>query len=103
MAQRAAAAFGAAVVSASLVLAPPPAAADMLEDLAEAAMAPSASTTRVIRLPASDDPAILRAQQTMVQAWQTVGEAFFDGSFGGANWVRAHTNSLNGLGVCAYV
>ena len=29
----------------------------------------------------------------MVQAWQIVGESFFDPSFGGANWVRAAPRS----------
>ena len=103
LAQRAAAALGAAVVSASLLLAPPPAAAGIVDDLAAAALSGGASSSTaaaapgsggggggggvsIIRLPASDDPDVLAAQQTMVQAWQTVGEAFFDSSFGGANW-----------------
>ncbi|GBF96323.1 carboxyl-terminal-processing peptidase chloroplastic [Raphidocelis subcapitata] len=80
--RRAAAAAGAAVVAASLLAAPPPALSDE---------APPG--VNIIRLPASENPAILVAQQTLVQAWQIVGESFFDPKFGGSNWtdeLRAH-------------
>jgi hypothetical protein len=82
LARRAAAGAAAAICAASLVLAPAPALSD------EAAT--------VIRLPASEDPAILTAQQTMVQAWQIVGDSFYDGNFGGANWVGAGLRVLRG-------
>ncbi|KAI8473417.1 MAG: tail-specific protease [Monoraphidium minutum] len=79
---RSAAAFGAAALcSASLLLAPP------------ALSEEGAPGGTVIRLPASDDPAIFTAQQTMVQAWQIVGESFVDPSFGGHSWtdeLRTH-------------
>jgi C-terminal processing protease CtpA/Prc len=94
--RRAAAAASGAVCAASLLLAPVPAAAAAaltVEDVAaltqqqaEQAQQQQQQPTTVIRLPASEDPAILTAQQTMVQAWSIVGESFFDASFGGADW-----------------
>lgn len=76
---KAAACAGAALCAASLLLTPP-------------ALSDEYGST-VIRLPASDNPGIFVAQQTMVQAWSIVGESFVDGTFGGHNWtdeLRTH-------------
>ena len=47
------------------------------------------------RFPASANPAIFAAQQTMVEAWTIVGEVFVDARFSGHNWDRELTDSLN--------
>lgn len=47
------------------------------------------------RFPASVNPAIFAAQQTMVEAWTIVGETFVDSRFAGHNWDHELTEHLN--------
>jgi len=58
------------------------------------ATAAPAPPPTVMRLPASDNPEVLAAQQTMVQSWAIVRDAFVDGgAVGGPRWdaaLRAH-------------
>lgn len=53
------------------------------------------SAAVLARFPASSDPAVFAAQQTMVEAWTIVGEVFVDGRFGGHNWDRELADALN--------
>ena len=47
------------------------------------------------RFPASANPAVFAAQQTMVEAWTIVGEVFVDARFAGHNWDHELTEGLN--------
>ena len=47
------------------------------------------------RFPASANPAVFAAQQTLVEAWTIVGEVFVDARFAGHNWDQELTESLN--------
>lgn len=106
LARRAAAVAAAAVITlspASAFAPPPPAlAAATPAPVAVAAAAAAAGAAPVAaadepppppqeftRLPASPDPAIFEAQRSLAEAWQIVGETFFDGGFNGhADWLR---------------
>lgn len=47
------------------------------------------------RFPASANPAVFAAQQTLVEAWTIVGEVFVDTRFAGHNWDQELAESLN--------
>ena len=47
------------------------------------------------RFPASENPAVFAAQQTLVEAWTIVGEVFVDARFAGRNWDQELAESLN--------
>lgn len=47
------------------------------------------------RFPASANPSVFAAQQTMVEAWTIVGEVFVDARFAGHNWDHELTEGLN--------
>lgn len=55
----------------------------------------SAGASELLRFPASANPAVFAAQQTMVEAWTIVGEVFVDGKFAGHNWDHELTEGLN--------
>eukprot|EP00878_Enallax_costatus_P010914 GHUV01011400.1.p1 GENE.GHUV01011400.1~~GHUV01011400.1.p1 ORF type:complete len:434 (+),score=100.93 GHUV01011400.1:225-1526(+) len=59
----------------------------------------------VIRLPASDNPEVFVAQQTLFEAWSIVGDSFVDDRFNNHNWpeeLKSHMvaayNSKDGKG-----
>ncbi|KAL3159613.1 hypothetical protein ABBQ38_010023 [Trebouxia sp. C0009 RCD-2024] len=54
----------------------------------------SAGASEVMRFPASANPAVFAAQQTLVEAWTIVGEVFVDARFAGHNWDQELTESL---------
>ena len=51
--------------------------------------------TLLCRFPASANPAVFAAQQTLVEAWTIVGEVFVDARFAGHNWDQELTESLS--------
>jgi len=53
------------------------------------------SSLLTYRFPASANPSVFAAQQTMVEAWTIVGEVFVDARFAGHNWDHELTEGLN--------
>ena len=50
--------------------------------------------TRCCRFPASQDPKVFAAQQTLVEAWSIIEDAYVDAQFGGHQWEDELSNAL---------
>ena len=46
------------------------------------------------RFPASPDPRVFAAQQTLVEAWSIIEDAYVDAQFGGHQWEDELSNAL---------
>ena len=50
--------------------------------------------TQCCRFPASPDPKVFAAQQTLVEAWSIIEDAYVDAQFGGHQWEDELSNAL---------
>lgn len=56
--------------------------------------APAMAEPVIIRIPASKDPEVFAAQQTLVEVWSIVGETFVDPDFNGLDWPEELTRRM---------
>ncbi|CAL5229708.1 g13081 [Coccomyxa viridis] len=55
---------------------------------------PAIAEQTIVRFPASPDPKVFAAQQTLVEAWSIIEDAYVDAQFGGHQWEDELSNAL---------